>query len=411
VIGADYILLDEAQDTAPVMISILEQQEHAMLVIVGDDNQQIYTWRGARNAMQAFAGAPRRLLSQSFRFGQTVADVANAVLGTLEEPTDLVMTGNPAIPTRVCAVAEPRCSIFRTNAGAIDCLLAGQAEGRRGCLIGGTEEVVSFCRAAKDLQPEGPLAAVKGTTHPELGCFAKWSEVQEYAKEAEGADLRLMVKLIDDFGADAIVGALEAMPSEEDADFVCTTAHRSKGREWSSVKLGSDFPVANRLDDEGRRLVYVAATRAQEKLDLTACPTFCGGFEGVGEDRRLVPGIKIEYTVPMPSEADLAAYRAAKASPRPAVPASVASAPPPARLADRPATVAVGGGNGIPAADAGDPPPNTWARGRDGGWLVRGRTGQSGTVEVERRDGSKSWVAIKRTVWEDRAAGVALYEV
>ena len=60
----------------------------------------------------------------SFRFGQTVADVANAVLGTLDEPTDLVMSGLPSIPTRVCHVAEPRCFLFRTNAGAIGRLMA-----------------------------------------------------------------------------------------------------------------------------------------------------------------------------------------------------------------------------------------------------------------------------------------------
>jgi hypothetical protein len=325
VIAADYILLDEAQDTAPVMLDILKQQKHALLILVGDDNQQIYEWRGAVNAMAAFQGAPRKLLSQSFRFGQAVADVANSVLATLEQPTDLVMKGYSAIPSRVCTVANPRCYLYRTNAGAIARLMRAKAEGKRGHLIGGSDEVVKFCEAAIE------LIAGRGTQHPELGCFANWSEVQAYSKEDEGADLCLMVKLIDDFGATEIRDALAGMPSEKDADLVLSTAHRSKGREWTSVKLGPDFPTANKLTDADRRLIYVAATRAQEELDISECPTFCGGVDKrmgpMGEENAWIPGLEITYTAPMPSQTDLDAYRAAKATAKATAPAATAPSP------------------------------------------------------------------------------------
>ena len=414
VIAADYILLDEAQDTAPVMLSILQQQTHALLILVGDDNQQIYEWRGAVNAMGAFPGAPRRLLSQSFRFGQTVADVANAVLAGLEVPTDLVMSGLPTIPTRVGAVKEPRCYLYRTNAGAIGRLMQAMDEGKRGHLIGGTSEVVAFCRAAIDLQNR------RGTTHPELGCFNTWAEVQEYSKEDEGQDLRLMVKLIDDFKADRIIAALEDMPPEDEADLILSTAHRSKGREWASVRLGQDFPTANKLTDADRRLVYVAATRAQEELDLTVCPTFCGGFDRTGtsggEEGRAewIPGIEITYTVPMPTEDDLAAYRESKSA---AKPAAAAPEPPAGQTTALPAPdaarAAVGPANGNSAApgkpEMRDAAGNTWTKGRDGNWLVRGPVGQQGTVTVTRKNGTTSRETIRRVVWQD--ASVALYEV
>jgi hypothetical protein len=409
IIAADYILLDEAQDTAPVMLSILQQQTHALLVLVGDDNQQIYEWRGAINAMASFEGAPRRLLSQSFRFGQVIADVANAVLGELAEPTDLVMTGLTSIPSRVCPVAEPRCYLYRTNAGAIGRLMAGQAEGKRGHLIGGSDEVVRFCRAALDLQ------AGRGTDHTELGCFATWAEVQEYSKEDEGRDLRLMVKLIDKFGAEGIITSLGDMPEEKDADFVTCTAHRSKGREWSSVKLGQDFPTKNKMEDSDCRLLYVALTRAQEELDITECPPFCGGNDtrdtGNPETSGAwVPGIEVEYTVPMPTEADLDAYRAGKRSdlvPADAraheitvvLPMGVAAGSEVAKRMVEKAEVA--------AAD--EPPLNTWTKGRDGGWLVRGRKGQSGVITVTRKNGTTSNETIKGVIWSDDE--VALYKV
>lgn len=243
-IAADYILLDEAQDTAPVMLDVLQQQTHAMLILVGDDNQQIYEWRGAVNAMAAFDHAPKAYLSQSFRFGQTVADVANSILSGLEEKTDLVMKGFERIPSRICPVESPRCYLFRTNAGAVSRLMLAQTEGKRGHLIGGSKEVVDFCRSASDLQRG------KSTSHPELGCFVNWTEVVEYSKEDEGADLRLMVKLIEKFGADKIIKALDNMPSEQDADIILSTGHRCVAPE-TLVETRLGVVRADMLDSAG----------------------------------------------------------------------------------------------------------------------------------------------------------------
>lgn len=389
IIAADVILLDEGQDTAPVMLDIIAQQKHALVIIVGDDNQAIYEWRGAVNALAYFKGAPRLLLSQSFRFGQSVADVANSILATLEEPTDLVMEGFSEIPTRVCEVAQPKCFLYRTNAGAIGRLMKEFEAGRKGHLIGGTKEVINFCKAALDLQTK------RSTNHPELGCFANWAEVQEYVKEPEGKDLKVMVKMIDTFGAQKIINALQNMPKEEDADVIMGTAHRSKGREWPSVQLGEDFPTKNRMSDAERRLLYVAATRAQEELDVSKCPTFIGGID---EEGKRVAGLKINFTIDsMPSVEDLTAYRARKAGPKtaphgltsgpnaaPAVPTSTAPIPP-QNATQRPAN-----GNGGPALATQSAPEFIW-RGINGKWMLCGPKGYDNQlVIVTKRNGTTS---------------------
>lgn len=267
-IPVDFVLLDEAQDVAPVMYAIFEAQETAQLIAVGDDAQEIYAFTGAINAMGAMEAEHRTVLSQSFRFGPAIADVANRVLDLLG--TDR-LAGTPEIKSTVGPLAEPDAILTRTNAVAVEHVLVAQRSGRRPHLMGGGYEVVSFARAARDLQNG------RSTEHRDLACFGSWGEVQEYVdQDAQGEDLRLMVKLVDEFGVQTILDALDNMVPESAADVVICTAHKAKGREWRSVQLAGDF---NRVDRDGAvrfpapeelRLLYVAATRAQIDLDVDA---------------------------------------------------------------------------------------------------------------------------------------------
>jgi hypothetical protein len=267
-IGAEVILFDEAQDANPVMAAIVAAQDHAQLVYVGDSQQQIYDFTGAVNAMAAMDGA-RVFLTQSFRFGPAIAAMANRVLDTLDTPMRLAGTGS--IVSTVGPLAEPAAVLCRTNARAVATVLEEQAAGRRPHLIGGGAEVVSFAKAAADLQATG------FTAHPDLACFSSWGEVLEYVQQdAQGAELAMLTKLVDTFGVATILEALEPgrMPAEAAADVVVSTAHKSKGREWASVALADDFPDDD-VPPEGpegaaeRRLLYVAVTRAQRELDAS----------------------------------------------------------------------------------------------------------------------------------------------
>ncbi|MFE5028316.1 cupin domain-containing protein [Streptomyces sp. NPDC056656] len=90
-IESDFLLLDEAQDTNPVVEQVfLAQREHAQLVMVGDSAQAIYHWRGAKDVMTGFDGVAMAL-SQSFRFGPTyiyttklTAEQSNGAFGFVE---------------------------------------------------------------------------------------------------------------------------------------------------------------------------------------------------------------------------------------------------------------------------------------------------------------------------------------
>lgn len=262
-ISADYILLDEAQDTNPVLAAVIEEQAHAQRILVGDTAQQIYEWRGAVNAMAEFATRHRTFLSQSFRFGPAIADTANALLDRLGTP--LRLTGLATIDSRLEALEQPSCWLTRTNALAVALVLQEKRAGRRPHLVGGGGDVVRFAKAVLELEETGR------TSHPELACFSSWIEVKIYvADDPQGSELKLMVDLIEEYGIPTILEALERMAPEAEADTIISTAHKAKGREWANVRIGSDFAEwwsDGVPDDSEIRLAYVAVTRAREILD------------------------------------------------------------------------------------------------------------------------------------------------
>ncbi|MEQ4724701.1 UvrD-helicase domain-containing protein [Nonomuraea sp. B19D2] len=263
----DYVLLDEAQDSNPPVAKVVEQQRHSQLVLVGDDSQSIYGWRGADNAMAGFNGV-RKTLSQSFRFGEAVAEEANVWLELLDAP--LRLRGFDQISSRITEVAEPDAILCRTNGAAMAQVMGQLQAGRRVSLVGGGDQIRKLAEAAIQLK------GGRGCSHPELFAFKTWGELQDYVEEDEGADLRPLVNLIDAHGPDVVLDTVSKLAHPDYADVEVSTAHKAKGREWHRV-LVDDFPEPKPTSDgkPGRisrpdaMLAYVTVTRAQYELDNT----------------------------------------------------------------------------------------------------------------------------------------------
>ncbi|WP_406165072.1 UvrD-helicase domain-containing protein [Streptomyces canus] len=277
-IDADFLLLDEAQDTNPVVEQIfLNQRDHAQLVMVGDSAQAIYQWRGAKDIMTAFDGT-QLALSQSFRFGPDLAAEANRWLRLADAPIRL--TGAPTVPTELGPVTQPDAVLCRTNVGAMAQVMTLMAAGYRVALAGGGDSLQALALAARDLK-EG-----RRTHHPDLILFPHWGDLQDYAAhDPAGRDLQPLVNLVDTHGTDDILTAVAQLAPEPHAQVTVSTAHKAKGREWSCVLIADDFarvkddqdvdhtgtpvpPPPDPVDDAEARLAYVAVTRTRQRLDL-----------------------------------------------------------------------------------------------------------------------------------------------
>ncbi|BCY10971.1 hypothetical protein L3i22_060590 [Actinoplanes sp. L3-i22] len=277
----DVIFYDEGQDLNPVMEKVVQDHQAAgtQVVVVGDSNQAIYGFLGARDAIIRWPADVTLPLTQSHRFGSATADLGNRLLTSLNSRWKL--QGTPALNSKIGPIPYPDAVLARTNAGAVAAVFEAFDQNRRVALVGGSKVIEDIAKAALKLQ------AGRRTGHPDLQGFEDWTSVVEAVENEENGaqSLRAFVRLVQSRGAQKLLDMARDLVSEEATtedgkpayDVIVCTGHKAKGLEWDFVRIASDWPQPEtdretgevRLPDaEERRLAYVAVTRAQLGLEL-----------------------------------------------------------------------------------------------------------------------------------------------
>lgn len=242
--GYDYLLLDEWQDSDALMNYVVSNQSMPCFY-VGDVYQSIYGWRGATQSLQNLE-LPTARLTQSFRFGQSLANHANLILSCLGE--DVPLLGNPNIHTEIVydhdSSVQTDAILCRTNKGAFSELVHQiQNYPERKCaMLADVYEIKRWLESAEQL-----MRGTK-TSHPDLSAFDRWEDVIEYTElNKSDNEFGAMVRLINQFASNfsTLYSILEKINSNTDGvDCVITTIHKSKGLEWESVYISSDFELS-----------------------------------------------------------------------------------------------------------------------------------------------------------------------
>lgn len=269
------IFLDESQDTNPVVMDIfLRQQGKSRLFAVGDEYQNIYSWRGAVNGMLQLDW-PEAKLTKSFRFGQKIGDLSDIILADdgriqtevkgFEKLTTQVMR-KEFIPQEVW----DKCytMLFRTNGALIMEAVTLLEQGKTVNLeidVGDFTKLLDSAIALK----KGEMNKVK---HESLLQFENWKEMGDEAELIKGELLRVW-QIVESGKVYKVMSTLKNHQNVTNPDVILTTAHKSKGREFNTVILADDFPSPYNdegdwvgLNDTERNLLYVAATRVKKVL-------------------------------------------------------------------------------------------------------------------------------------------------
>lgn len=273
--GFQYLMVDEAQDINPVQRSILIKSG-LPLIAVGDPYQQIYSWRGAENALASFEGE-KLYLTQSFRFAEDIAEHARRILASRPDggPEQRLIGAGSGIPSNYKGAKV--AMICRTNIGMIDEALRLMSTGKK-VHVDNVKSLVADVRSAQALFCEEHSRV----TSQDVRQFDSWEEMVAEAEEAGGALARL-VQIVEDNRVGEVESLLDRQVDPSGADFMVCTAHRSKGLEFPAVVLGKDWKdissmerrfdatknqsaKANTQALEEWNALYVAATRPMARL-------------------------------------------------------------------------------------------------------------------------------------------------
>ncbi len=299
----DMVLLDEAQDTNPVMLRLMldQMKAGAKVYFVGDPYQQIYTWRGALDAMTKIE-APEFYLTKSFRFGRNIAAFASKILSRMFGQQRPLLGHDPIEDSTSSAMAGPYTVICRTNAGLVQEAYSLAVSGKRLFVVGPDKFAITLSEI-DDLFHlySNKKAFIKSKR---VAYHENYAKLKEYAEESLDLELGSKIGILDMFTKDwpKVKSTIEKALSVMEPEVTLTTCHKAKGLEWDNVRIGGDFTelhveapegtacarydqeeppklkkvVPNSTDKpdeihaEEVNLLYVACTRAKRVLALTS---------------------------------------------------------------------------------------------------------------------------------------------
>lgn len=278
---ANVILLDEGQDTNQLQRRLLLKMlaVGGRVVIVGDQNQAIYAFRGAGHTsmddLRKDFNCTQFPLSVSYRCSIAVVEEARRILqlpwggpavGTIDPAPD-------AVPGSVTRSSElpltPTTILCRTNAPLLAVALQALRNGHAVRIVG---------RDLKD-QFENTIKRSKAASLSDLRKYLAESTGRQLRK-ARGASAR---RAVEDMAACYNLLLSRAVSMGDLSDLIAklfattnpfytfSTAHRAKGLEWDSVhilnrNLFNSFADTDAESQQERNLLYVAVTRARVDL-------------------------------------------------------------------------------------------------------------------------------------------------
>ncbi|KAK2105502.1 DNA helicase I [Saguinus oedipus] len=287
----DAIFVDEAQDCTPAIMNIVLSQPCGK-IFVGDPHQQIYTFRGAVNALFTVPHTHVFYLTQSFRFGVEIAYVGATILDVCKRVRKKTLVGGNHQSGIRGDVKGQVALLSRTNANVFDeavRVTEGEVPSRIHLIGGiksfGLDRIIDIWIL---LQPEEErrkreyppgLGVLEGSTQvtgkrkkqawsesgprfpPEKGELAllfshdefirRWvhkegfSGFKRYVTAAEDKELEAKIAVVEKYNIriPELVQRIEKCHIEDldFAEYILGTVHKAKGLEFDTVHVLDDF--------------------------------------------------------------------------------------------------------------------------------------------------------------------------
>uniref|UniRef100_A0ABI7YHA1 DNA 3'-5' helicase n=1 Tax=Felis catus TaxID=9685 RepID=A0ABI7YHA1_FELCA len=291
----DAIFVDEAQDCTPAIMNIVLSQPCGK-IFVGDPHQQIYTFRGAVNALFTVPHTHVFYLTQSFRFGVEIAYVGATILDVCKRVRKKTLVGGNHQSGIRGDTKGQVALLSRTNANVFDeavRVTEGEVPARIHLIGGiksfGLDRIIDIWIL---LQPEEERKKQNLVIKDKF--IRRWvhkegfSGFKRYVTAAEDKELEAKIAVVEKYNIriPELVERIEKCHIEDldFAEYILGTVHKAKGLEFDTVHVLDDFvkvPCARHnlaqlphfrvesFSEDEWNLLYVAVTRAKKRLIMT----------------------------------------------------------------------------------------------------------------------------------------------
>jgi ATP-dependent DNA helicase RecQ len=301
------LVIDEAQDISSrefeLIKLLVEMNEEMRVVLVGDDDQNIFEWRGASaDCLKWFLKEKKATaykLLDNYRSKAEIIELANKFVTTIQnrlkgEP--IVSKQGPGAIVKITQYHSPELLLPTVNA-----VIKTQLSGSVAVLTTTNEEASMVASLLQDRGFKSKLIqsndnfrlqnllelrffsdnilASPASTHTIDPDLFEQSVLKLKSTFAGSPNLELVIRIItlfrqeyakkmykSDWQSYLVESRLENFYAEESEVIQVATIHKAKGREFDNVFiLLNNFQFSN---DEKRRLLYVAMTRARNHLQV-----------------------------------------------------------------------------------------------------------------------------------------------
>ena len=300
-IAKSVLVIDEAQDMSQddfrLVQALIRQNEEMRVIAVGDDDQNIYAFRGSDSRyMQSLInqdGAKLYEMTDNYRSSKAVVDCANRFVkripGRMKQTSIHSATGEEGRVRTLKSLFEAEINVqgstailTRTNEETMQVayeleqrgLHATVAQSMGGFRFGNLAEVRYFLKQLKQLGKNDDSSITK-----EIWQTAKQRTLDTYATST---CLNIMQHFFTDFEIThktyyrsdlrefIFESDIEDFIVSDDKSVFVSTIHKAKGREFDNVYLLSSIPDVRDVED--MRVYYVGLTRAKRNLYLVTNP-------------------------------------------------------------------------------------------------------------------------------------------
>ncbi|KAM8740706.1 F-box DNA helicase 1 isoform 2-T2 [Acanthopagrus schlegelii] len=309
----DVLFIDEAQDCTPAIMDVLMSQCCGK-ILVGDPHQQIYTFKGAVNALNLVDHTHIFYLTQSFRFGAEIAYVGATILKVCKSVKKILVGGKQkggmsgetvdsveaAMRTGISHCRGKMAILSRCNLSVFSEAVRLTDTNPR-CkihFVGGVNGIgLNRILDVWQLMQSGDVSKGQQRKYirdPLIRSFANRSKtnpffaLKSYAEQTEDMELVAKLSIVEKYGSriPELVKRLESCFEHDfnQADFIVGTVHKAKGLEFDTVMVSDDFAKVpssrhrvsfndnfsfSDVPDDEWNLLYVAVTRAKTTLIIT----------------------------------------------------------------------------------------------------------------------------------------------